>query len=62
MRDSVVSDEFSVLLAKMRADFVSELPGRCALLEDAVMALENGSADAFNELFRQVHSLKGSGG
>lgn len=57
-----MSDEFSSALAKMRADFVEELPGRCALLEDSVMALEKGATDAFDELFRQVHSLKGSGG
>ncbi len=54
--------DFAVLLAGMRDDFVRELPERCDLLEECVLALGQGTADAFDELFRHIHSLKGSGG
>jgi CheY-like chemotaxis protein len=57
-----MSDDFNQMLAKMRLDFIGETPGRCAQLEDAVMDLERGVPGAFEELFRQVHSLKGTGG
>ncbi|MFZ2406886.1 MAG: Hpt domain-containing protein [Methylobacter sp.] len=54
--------DFSQLLAGMRDDFVRELPDRCDLLEQGVLALERGGAGAFDELYRQIHSLKGAGG
>lgn len=54
--------DFTVLLAGMRDDFVVELPERCDLLEEWILAMGQGKGDAFDELFRNVHSLKGSGG
>ena len=57
-----MSADFAVLLAEMQADFVDELPDRCNRLEEGVMALESKQPGAFDELYRQVHSLKGSGG
>ena len=57
-----MSTAFELLLAELMAEFLDELPGRCNELEDAVMSLEGGQAGAFDELFRQVHSLKGTGG
>jgi chemotaxis protein histidine kinase CheA len=57
-----MSAEFELLLAELLAEFLDELPRRCNELEDAVLALENRSPGAFDELFRQVHSLKGTGG
>jgi chemotaxis protein histidine kinase CheA len=57
-----MSTEFELLLAELLAEFVDELPRHCNELEDAVLALENQSPGAFDELFRQVHTLKGSGG
>ncbi len=57
-------DAFQVLLAKMRGEFLTELPERCGSLDDLIMALEKSpdNREVFNELFRGVHSLKGSGG
>ena len=57
-------DTFQALLAKMREDFVNEIPDRCFAFEELILKLEksSGDVDAFNELFRGVHSLKGSGG
>lgn len=57
-----MSTAFELLLAELMAEFLDELPGRCNELEDAVMSLEGGQAGAFDELFRQIHSLKGTGG
>jgi CheY-like chemotaxis protein len=50
------------LLAEMQADFIDELPERCSRLEERVLALERGERASFDELYRQVHSLKGAGG
>jgi chemotaxis protein histidine kinase CheA len=57
-----MSAELAILMAEILADFLDELPGRCNDLEDAVIALESKQPGAFDELFRQVHSLKGTGG
>lgn len=57
-----MSAEFAILLAEMQADFLDELPERCNRIEAGVMALERGTPGSFDELYRQVHSLKGSGG
>jgi CheY-like chemotaxis protein/HPt (histidine-containing phosphotransfer) domain-containing protein len=57
-----MSADFAILLAEMQADFIDELPERCARLEEWALACERGQADALDELYRQVHSLKGSGG
>jgi chemotaxis protein histidine kinase CheA len=54
--------DFSSLLAEMQADFIDELPERCNRLEERVLDLERGERASFDELYRQVHSLKGSGG
>lgn len=57
-------EAFQQLLAKMRDEFLQELPERCDNLESLILALEKHPANrqAFNELYRSVHSLKGSGG
>jgi len=57
-------EEFQALLARMRADFLLELPERCDRFEQGVFALQAAPADeeAFQDLYRAVHSLKGLGG
>jgi chemotaxis protein histidine kinase CheA len=57
-----MTTEFELLMAELLAEFLDELPRRCNDLEQAVLSLENQSPGAFDELFRQVHSLKGTGG
>ncbi len=54
--------DFAVLLIGMRDDFVEELPERCDFLEESVLTLKRNAANSFDELYRRVHSLKGSGG
>lgn len=54
--------DFALLLAGMRDDFVRDLPERCDLIEQCVLVLERGGGGAFDDLYRHIHSLKGSGG
>ena len=58
------ADVFQALLASMRAEFLGELPERCDGLDELILRLEKSpdNRDTFNELYRKVHSLKGSGG
>jgi len=57
-----MSADFALLLAEMQADFLDELPERCDRLDTQALALEQKVPGAFDELFRQIHSLKGAGG
>ncbi len=52
------------LLFGIRERFLDELAERCDGFENLILALENAPSDReiFNELYRGVHSLKGSGG
>lgn len=58
------TEAFQRLLHGMRESFLDELAERCDRLESMILTLENlpGDQEAFNELYRGVHSLKGSGG
>ncbi len=53
--------EFDVLLNQLRDEFVAEFPERCDSLEECVLAFEKGREGAFDDMYRRVHSLKGSG-
>ncbi len=57
-------EAFQILLKEMRESFLSELSERCDSCDALILALEKTPDDreAFNELYRRVHSLKGSGG
>lgn len=52
------------VLRDMRNQFVDEVPERCQRMETLAKTIaETGaSGEAFDELYRYVHSLKGSGG
>jgi len=56
MSDISVTD----LLENLREGFLDDLPGRVNVIESEVMASKD--ADTYDELFRMVHSLKGSAG
>ena len=53
-----------LLLSELKNKFLIELPERCDVLEENILALDNEDSfiDAFPELFRAIHSLKGTGG
>jgi chemotaxis protein histidine kinase CheA len=55
---------FQALLLQMRNDFLQQMTERCDRLGELTLTLERTPEDreAFNELYRGVHSLKGSGG
>lgn len=57
-------ETFQALLLGIRERFLDELPERCDSFDNLILSLEKAPDDreAFNELFRGVHSLKGSGG
>lgn len=57
-----MSADLAALMAELLAEFLDELPARCHDLEESILALESGQEGAFDELYRQVHSLKGTGG
>jgi len=52
------------LLEQLKASFISELPERCNRLEELTLALghQPKNRERYEELYRAVHSLKGSGG
>jgi len=53
-----------LLLTDLKDNFLAEIPERCEGIEENILALEDQAAfvTSFNELFRSIHSLKGSGG
>lgn len=61
---SVDRERLHRLLEEMRVAFLQELPDRCDGIESRLLRLEEkpDDLDTFNDLFRGVHSLKGSGG
>jgi len=47
------------LLAQLRVEFLQELPSRIVALENLV--LQKNSEENYQEIFRRIHNLKGSG-
>lgn len=58
------TDTFQTMLLQLRTAFLEEMPEKLDRLEYLLFAMEkNGhGSEVFNELYRTVHSLKGSGG
>lgn len=58
------SDAFQQALLKLRNAYLEEVPEKLDRLEHLLLEIEQRHADgeSFNELFRIVHSMKGSGG
>jgi chemotaxis protein histidine kinase CheA len=61
---TINSDEFQTMLLQLRNSFLEDIPEKLELLENLLLSIEKkeGGIEEFNELFRGVHSLKGSGG
>lgn len=57
-------DTAQKLLFQLRQIYLAEIPERADELEELVLEMENSgiSSDRYNDLFRRIHSLKGSGG
>lgn len=57
-------DQVQALLQKLKINYLAELPERLDRLENLILALERDgySQEHYHELYRQIHSLKGSGG
>lgn len=58
------ASQIEAVLRDMRNQFVDEVPERCQRMEllAGEMASQGPAGEAFDELYRHVHSLKGSGG
>ena len=57
-------DAFQKMLLQLRNHFLDDLPEKLERLENLLLIIEKGGdrSEAFNEFYRLVHSLKGSGG
>jgi len=60
----VNTDTFQKMLLQLRNSFLEEMPEKLDRLENLLFRMEKSGVDseAFNEFYRIVHSLKGSGG
>lgn len=60
----ITSDAFHQALLKLRESYLEELPEKLDRLEHLLLEIERNSADSetLDEVFRIVHSMKGSGG
>lgn len=58
-------DAIAALMLQMTGSFLHELPEKCHQLEALILKLEEPTANhraVFDELYRKVHSVKGTGG
>lgn len=57
-------DTFQRVLRELRLAFLADMPERCEQIERLLLELETkpGAREPYEEVFRCVHSLKGSGG
>ena len=56
----MIDDSVSDILEHLREVFLDDMPARVNKIEDEVMSSEN--TESYDELFRMVHSLKGTAG
>lgn len=58
------SDAFQQMLLQLRNSFLDEIPEKLNRLDQLLVAMEKTGvdSDSFNEFYRIIHSLKGSGG
>lgn len=57
------TDHVEAILRQMRQGFVAEIPERCARMEALTLKLaKTFDTEDFDRLYREAHSLKGSGG
>ena len=64
LKSALTKSRAEAMLASMRANFVANLPEKFDGFEQLILHLasEDGFAEQFDELFRRIHSLKGSAG
>lgn len=62
--DASQTNAFHQAVSQMRKTYLAELPEKLDRLENLLLEIEGSGAkrDAFDELYRIVHSMKGSGG
>ena len=50
------------LLQQIRDGYLAEMPAKCDEIENLVLAMSSSSDESYAELYRLVHSMKGSAG
>lgn len=55
-------NQAQILLRQLREDYLTDLSGSCDQIENLVLSLNLSFKDSFDELYRRVHSTKGSAG
>lgn len=56
------SSQAQKLLKQLRDDYVNELPSQCDEIENIILSLAGSFREQYEELYRRVHSMKGSAG
>ncbi len=56
------ANQVQKLLLQLRNDYINELLSQCDEIENLVLALETSLSENYEELYRRVHSMKGSAG
>ena len=61
---SINSDTFQQMLLQLRNTFLEEIPEKLDRIDQLLVTMEKSGVDSepFNEFYRIIHSLKGSGG
>ena len=62
MMSDTVQNDLEATLARMRAEFIDQLPARQASLQAQLQAVERGEPEALQTFHRAAHSLVGSAG
>lgn len=56
------SDQAQKLLEQIRQGYLAEMPTKCDEIENLVLQLKGCFSETFSDLYRLVHSMKGSAG
>ncbi len=56
------ADQAQKLLEQIRESYLVEMPGKCDEIENLVLSLSSRFAESYSEVYRLVHSMKGSAG
>ena len=56
------ADQAKKLLEQIRDSYLLEMPSKCDEIENLVLSLSSHFGENYNELYRLVHSMKGSAG
>lgn len=56
------ADQAQKLLEQIRNSYLAEMPGKCDDIENLILSLTSNFSESYAEVYRLVHSMKGSAG